>query len=161
MGLITGITLGLAAAGTAISAIGQIKAGNEAKRIGEFNAAASEARAVDALARGKEEEDRFRAGVRGLIGSQRSAFAAQGVVVSEGSAVDVQADTAYLGELDSLTVRNNAAREAWGYRVEAEEYRRGGEQAKRASRFGAASSILSTGSSLLVARYGFGGKGAR
>ena len=33
--------------------------------------------------------------------------------------MDVQRDTMALGELDALTIRNNAAREAWGYQTQA------------------------------------------
>lgn len=153
----TAILLGLAAAGTATSAVGQVKAGNAAKATGDYNAAVAETQAKDAISRGRYDEQRFRQGVKVLIGSQRAGFAGQGVDVGVGSAVDVQADAAYLGELDALEIRNNAAREAWGYKVEAENYRRGGAQQQTASRFGAAGTVLGSGASLLQQRYGFGG----
>ncbi len=154
------IGFGLWGVGTAISAIGQIKAGNAAKAIGEFNARVAEAQAADALVRGKEDEERFRQGVRVLLGSQRAAFAGQNVDVGSGSAVDVAADTAFLAELDALTIRNNAAREAWGFRVQAENARLGGSAAQMASRFGAASTIIGNTATLVGARYGFGSSSA-
>ena len=171
---LTLLGLGLAAAGTATSVYGQHKAGKAAKEAGEsqaqreeYNAAVADLQAEDALVRGAEEESRFRTSVRGLIGKQRAGFAGQGVEVGSGSAADVQADAAFLGELDARQIRANAQREAWGYRVEAADRRmgadvarRGGQAAQTAARWGAAGTVLG-GSSLLLDRYRWGkGKAA-
>lgn len=153
-----GLFIGIAAVGTAASVVGQVKSGNAAKRIGDYNAAVADAQAADALVRGQQDEEKFRQGVKTLIGSQRAGFAGQGVDVGVGSAVDVQADAAFLGELDALTIRTNAAREAWGYTVQAQDARLGGQQAQSASRYGAASTVLSGTTSLLATRYGWGKK---
>jgi len=183
MGLMTGIALALAAASTATTVIGQVKAGNAAKRAGEaqreasesqaeladYNAAVADLQAKDAIARGAEEEARFRTQVKGAIGAQRAGLAASNVDVGFGSAVDVQADAAFLGELDALTIRTNAAREAWGYEVQAEDLRKRGEiarkegvyfeaagrEAQSASRWGAASTVAGSAGSLLMQKYGF------
>lgn len=193
----TAIGLALAASGAATSAVGSVKAGRAAKDAGkaqqaqyEANAAVAESQAAqlddnahtadlqaaDAVKRGAEEESRFRTSVRGLIGSQRAGFAGQGVAVGSGSAADVQRDSAYLGELDALTIRHNAAREAFGYTAQAEDLRKGagiqrkaaaaarvggtyaaaaGKAAQTQARIGAATSILGTGSSLILDRYGW------
>lgn len=183
MGAFTTLAIlgGVAAVG---KAYGSIKAGDAAARAGvaeresaesaaglfDYNAAVADLQASDAIARGAEEENRFRAGVRGIVGAQRAGFAAGNVDVGFGSALDVQADAAYLGELDALTIRTNAAREAWGYKVEAEDLRRRGQitrkEGKNAelagreqrlqSRIGAASTILGTAGSLVGQKYGFG-----
>lgn len=152
----TAIILGVLGAKTVADVVGQTKAGNAAKSTGDYNAAVAELQAKDAISRGKYDEERFRQGVKLLIGSQRAGFAAQGVDVGVGTAVDVQADAAFLGELDAQQIKRNAAREAWGYEVEAENYRRGGQAAQTASRFGVAGTVLGTGASLLEARYGWG-----
>jgi len=89
----------------------------------EQNASVAEAQAADAIARGAQDTYQHRAGVRRLIGAQRAAIGASGVDLGTGSALDVQMDAARLGELDELTIRNNAAREAWGFKVEAANYR--------------------------------------
>lgn len=182
MGLMTGLALGLMAAGSALQAKGQIDAGNAAKRAGEkgqeasessaqlmdFNADVADLQARDALERGAEDESRFRTQVRGAIGAQRAGFAAANIDVGFGSAVDVQADAAMLGELDALTIRTNAAREAWGYKVQATDLRKRGEITRKeglnlaesgrlgqtASRWGAGASLLGTAGSLLAAKYG-------
>ncbi|HMJ04575.1 MAG TPA: hypothetical protein VK506_16655 [Conexibacter sp.] len=160
-----------------------MKAGNAAKKAGEqqrqasesqaeladFNAQVADLQASDAIARGAQEESKFRQGVRGIIGSQRAGQAAGNIDVGFGSAVDVQADAAFLGEQDALTIRTNAAREAWGFKVEAADSRRRGEIARKegvylekagratqaASRWGAAGTLVGGGASLLQQRYGF------
>jgi hypothetical protein len=207
----TALALGLSALGTTMNVVGQVKAGRAAKKAGaaadeasraaglhaqeaaesqagiyDYNAQVATLQATDAISRGAEEESRFRAGVRGMIGSQRAGIAASNVDVGFGSAVDVQADAAFLGELDALTVRTNAKREAWGYQVQAEDlrrhaqiarkegayaaatgavegaaYREAGNAASNASKWNAASTIVVGGTSLLAQRYGFGGGGGR
>jgi hypothetical protein len=104
----------LSFAGMGFSAAGQVRAGNAAGELADYNAAVLDQRAIDARARGQEDESRFRSRIRQLIGSQRAGYAGQNVDVGTGSAADVQADTAYLGELDALQLRANAVREAWG-----------------------------------------------
>jgi len=129
-------TLIMTLASMAMSAYGQISQGRAAKKVAqsqaaaaegtakqqEFNAGVADAQAVDAVDRGEEDAARLREQVRGLVGAQRSGFAGQGVVVDTGSAADVQADTKTLGEADVRTIRHNAQRQAWGFRVEAEEH---------------------------------------
>jgi hypothetical protein len=179
----------LAGIGAGTQAVGSIKAGNAAKKAGqeqraaseseaqlqEYNAAVADLQAKDAVTRGQEEENRFRQGVKAMVSQQRTGFAAGNIDVNFGSAVDVQADATLLGERDALTIRTNAAREAWGFQVQGEDLRKraqiarkegvyleaAGKQQQTASRFQAAGGVLSTGSSLLYSRYGFNGGGTR
>jgi hypothetical protein len=178
------IGLALAGAGAATQAVGQYKAGQAAKKAGEaqrdaseseaqladYNAQVADLQAADATARGAEDEQKFRTSVRGMIGSQRASQAAGNIDVSGGSAADVQADAAYLGELDALTIRTNAAREAWGYQVQGEDLRKradiarkegvylekAGQQQATTATIGAVGTLATTGGSLLMSRYGFG-----
>lgn len=53
-----------------------------------------------------------------LAAQQNTAYANSGVDQSVGTAASVQAGTETLSELDAQVVRNNAAREAWGYQVQ-------------------------------------------
>lgn len=53
------------------------------------------------------------------IGQERATAAANGGDVGFGSLADIQADTAGLGAMDQLTIKNNAWLTAWGYRVQA------------------------------------------
>ncbi len=110
---------------TAVQYIGQRRQASAAEQQGNYeakilndNAGVADAQAADAIARGSIEEGRQRLATKQNIGSSRAALASGGVDVGSGSALDVQASEASLGELDALTIRNNAAREAWGYNVE-------------------------------------------
>lgn len=185
------ITTTLAIAGLALSGASAVKqwrsggklaeAGRQQREVAEsaaelqdWNASIADLQAADALARGREEENRFRQGVRLLIGSQRAGIAGGNIDVGFGSALDVQADAAFLGELDALTIRTNAAREAWGFKVEAEDTRRRaeitreegvmleeqGKAQRSAARWGAASTVLGAGLGFLETRYGKVGTGA-
>lgn len=122
----------------------------------EYNARVSEVQADDAIARGREEEQRHRKAVRGLIGSQRAALAASGVDVNAGNAVDIQADSAEMGELDALTIRTNAAREAWGFKVGAAVERQRGANARAEGNAQALGTIVSAAGSYANNRWGFG-----
>jgi hypothetical protein len=86
------------------------------------NAKAAEQQAVDALQRGDMASQQVRRKYDQLGGTQRAAMAARGLDIGEGSALSILEDTAYFGELDQRTVRANAAREAWGYRVQGSNF---------------------------------------
>lgn len=151
------ITIASIVGGTIIDAVAAKKAGTAAKELAEFNAEIAERQAADALILGREEENRFRAGVRGLIGRQKAGFAGQNIDLGVGTPVDVVADSAFIGELDVITIKTNAARAAWGYTVQAENFRRGGNAATTSANFSVASSILGGATSLLALRLGMGG----
>ena len=183
MGLMTTMLI-LGGASLAMQAAGQWKAGGAEKKAGEaaqraaekqadlseYNAAVAELQAKDALTRGDLEAGRFRARTRALVGEQRVGIAAGNIDVGYGSAVDVQADATFLGELDALTVRTNAAREAWGYRVEATDLEMqadiqraeganmaaAGRQRQSAARWQSIGTVVGGTTSLLERKYGFG-----
>lgn len=82
--------------------------------------------ADDAIARGQQAEEDHRRKVRQVLGAQKASLAGTGVALEdETSASNVLQDTAQFGELDSLQIRANAAREAYGYRAQAGNF--GGE----------------------------------
>lgn len=85
----------------------------------EMNAKIAEFQAEDAIRRGDEEANKLLTNVQKLIGSQRTATAAQGIEVDSGSALDIQLDTAALGAVDAQTIKTNAYQEAFGFKAEA------------------------------------------
>lgn len=107
----------------AVSAHQQTEAANKAAeynaRINERNADIAEMQAVSAEERGVEEERLHRLRVSGLKGKQRVSAAASGVVVDAGSPLAILQDTEIFGEQDAMTIRANAAREAYGFRTQA------------------------------------------
>ena len=56
------------------------------------------------------------------VGSQQAALAANGVDVSEGTALDIIEDTAAMGELDALTTRYNYETQALAYEQQRDNY---------------------------------------
>jgi len=117
--------------------------GKAQKRIAETNRRLAEMRAEDALKRGHEAEAVSRGRTKKLIGSQRAALAAQGIRVDYGSAQDIQQEAADIGELDALSIRTNALREAFGAKSE-------GLSASMQGRFAEMESQGRVGSSLLT-----------
>jgi hypothetical protein len=132
--------------------VGGIAGADAASRQGEYqkqiydtNARFSKIQSDDALRRGEEMAGRVRANARKVQGSQRAALAAQGIDVNSGSAIDLQDETYTMGEKDAMTVSNNAWREAWGYRVEANNATMRGELAKASADNEARNTLLTGG----------------
>lgn len=123
----------LMAVGALSSAFSSWMQARSQKHIARANARIGEMQARDAMKRGHEAEAATRQKSRKLIGSQRAALAAQGIRTDFGSALDVQQEAADIGELDALTLKNNALREAFGYRSEALNATMQGALASRAS----------------------------
>lgn len=120
----------LALGGQAAGAIGQTysaynKSKGEAQGyeyqsiVARNNAQLAEWQAQDALTRGVEAEGNVRLRTAQLKGTQESVIAARNVALNEGSALNILADTGFMGERDALTVRANAEREAWALREQA------------------------------------------
>lgn len=128
--LATILTLG----STLLGAVGSIQQGQAAaasakynNQVAQMNATISERRAKDAIERGATEEQKKRQQVQRILGEQQTAMAANGVDLTFGSPLDTMVDTAVLGELDALTIRTNAYREEYDYRVQAANQRAGGQ----------------------------------
>lgn len=129
----------LVAAG--VSAFGQAQQGREAEKTALINARVGELQAEDALRRGGVEEERYRRYVAQIAGGQKAEIGARNVKRS-GTALDLLSDTAMIGEEDALTIRNEAAREAWGYRFGADESRRYGRAARQQASLAAGGTLL-------------------
>lgn len=93
-------------------------AGYQAK-VADNNAQVARWQAADAEARGNTAAANVRRKYAALAGTQRASLAARGVDISDGSANAMLQDTAFFGAVDESTTRANAAREAWGYQVQA------------------------------------------
>lgn len=86
------------------------------------NAQLAEWQAQDALERGKVTQGNVRMRGAQLRGTQEATFAARGIALNEGSALNILADTAYMTEVDARTAVDNSAREAWALRNQAKGY---------------------------------------
>ena len=107
-----------AAAGARAQASAASAADNYQAQVARNNAIISERNAQAAEEAGRTLEQNQRQKTAQIISSTRAAQAANGLDTTSGTPADVQADEAKLGELDALTIKNNAARQAYGYRVE-------------------------------------------
>lgn len=139
--VITGALL----AGTAMNAYGQYQAGQFNADMAERQAEIQQMAADDALERGEEAADRQRDQTQDLIGSQRAALGASGVQMDTGSALRLQADSAYLGELDALTIEENARREAMGLSRGAQDRQLEAKFSRNRGTFGAGATLLTGG----------------
>lgn len=101
--------------------------------------------ADQAIKRGDKEAQAVRQKTKQLIGSQRAALAAQGIEVNADTSADIQADTASLGALDALTVKNNAWLESWGYKVQANDYAGQAVMTRMAGKYNAKQTLLTGG----------------
>lgn len=122
--------------------------------LADFSASALDANSIiarmqaqRALEVGRVNETKSRIATRQMIGTQRANMAAQGIDVNKAgdSSVDVQADTAGLGEIDALTIRNNAALTAWGFNVQANDLTRQAGMKRAAGRVTSRGTLLTTG----------------
>lgn len=119
---------GVAAAGFSI--LGGLLKGMAAYQSGQFNAGVSrqnarlaDASATDAILRGQFAAVSSRLQAGRLAGQQKTALASSGVQVNSGSALDLLNDTSMMSDFDAKMVANRAAREAWGYKTQADQFR--------------------------------------
>ncbi|UEH06668.1 hypothetical protein [Pseudomonas sp. HN8-3] len=108
-------------AGSMMQAQGQKQNAQFQSGMMEQNAAFKNQTANETINAGNTSADWQRVRTGQAVGTQRSVQAANGIDVNSGSSAQLQDDTAMLGELDALTIQNNAAREAYGYRVHAKQ----------------------------------------
>ncbi len=86
--------------------------------ISRQNAQIAQQQSDIALQNGQTAEQNARLRTAQTFGGQRAALAANGVDLGEGNANEVLTTTAFMGERDALTIRDNAARQAWAYQVQ-------------------------------------------
>lgn len=129
-------------AATAVSAYGQYQQSRYQGDLANYNADVAENSAKDAVNQGNAQAAQQRERARQLSGTQAATMAANGVDLGSGTAADVFADTAGMGELDALTTVNNAQRQAYGLQSQASGQR---AQASATKTFG----NMQTGATLL------------
>lgn len=113
-------------------------------QVSRTNAGLAELQASDALLRGQLNEQTIRLRTAQVGGTQRASLAARGIDLGEGSALNILTDTNFMGERDALLARDNANKEAWGFRTQAANYRsnadlmdwRAGQESPESAAFG-------------------------
>ena len=119
--------MGIGAVGSAFGAYYSAKTAKNNLRfqaqMAEINARTAELGAKGQLLRGEREVQASKLKTSQLKGSQRASMAANGIDLGEGTAGQVLTTTDVMGEIDANTIAANAISSAWGYRMQAENYR--------------------------------------
>lgn len=133
-----------AVAGTAVSAVGQAKAGSAAESAANYNAQTNVLNAQNTLESGRmvEAEQRYQDSL--VLAQGRANVGASGVTL-EGSPMDVLAERAKQAEINALDIRRTARLDAQAQLRGAQSDILAGQQAKTASTFGVASTLLTGG----------------
>lgn len=87
--------------------------------VADVNARIAELGAQSALYQGQQQVGALTLKAGQLKSSQRTAMAANGIDLGSGNAVEIQASTDIMKEIDANTLTANAVRSAFGYRTQA------------------------------------------
>lgn len=146
----------LVVASTALSAIGagysglaQIEQHKYQAGVARNNATAARNQAADAEERGKQDELKKWREVSYAKNAQLASFAASGLDTTFGSPLDVVTDTAVFGGQDAWQIRENAAREATGFMISAQNYDQEALAQKRAGRQAGVSALFDVSSTVI------------
>lgn len=102
--------------GTGFSAISAYQQGQDQKALARNNAILANEQSEEALKTGVINQNNYRRQLNQFLGRQRATIAANNVQ-DLGSPLALQEDTAAMGEADIANIRNQAALDAWGYKV--------------------------------------------
>lgn len=169
----TGVETVLAVAAVASAVVGgasaiaagnsQAAAANYQAQVAANNEITAQQNASYALKAGAAKEEASRLQTAAITARQKAIQGASGLDIESGSPIDVRSGTSTIGELDALTIRNNAAREAYGYQTQGSNFAAQGELDKAAASndsttgyLQGTSSILGSASSI-AQKFGTGG----
>ncbi len=136
------IEAGVSITGGIVQGIAHYKEGQFSAQVQEANAQSAEQAAGDAQLRGLAEQANFKLKAGQLAARQRMALIGANVDLTSGTAVDIAAETQAMTQRDAEVIGNNAAREAWGFKSQALNYRAQGELDKLRGKYAMAGSLL-------------------
>jgi hypothetical protein len=154
--LAIGLTMAVGAGASAASAQQAAKAQKTSllydSQVASNNAQLAEWNAQDALYQGGVQEQAIRMQATAVKASQRTAMAANGVDLTEGTPQNILTSTDYLAAVDVNTARDNALKAAWGYRTQGAGYKDAAYNAR------ASSDSISPGRSAVLSLLGSSGQ---
>lgn len=121
-------TLGMAASGggSLISAFGALSGGQSQSQMYGYQAGMAQLKQkIDlqnrdyAYATGETEAQRYGMQARSRMGAIRAGIGASGIDIGSGSKADIQTSQQTVTDIDMAQIRNNAARRAYGFEIEA------------------------------------------
>lgn len=156
---IMAVGIGLQVAGQFKGAQSEGQAAEYQSGVSEYNAKAAEWDAKQVTNEGVQAEAQHRQQVKQFAGSQIATMGGSGTEVNTGTNLQIQEDTARMGEVDALTIRQNYWRKASSlrqqaklYRYESDYYKKSAENIKKWGWLGAGSTLLTQGGSM-ASRY--------
>ena len=142
-------SMGLSAIGSLVTGLSQSRAqraqGDYQSTLANLNSEIAGIKAKQTLETGDITASRTNLKYRGEIGSEVAAQGASGVQVGSGSAALVRGGIDLADKIDELTIKNNAARQAWGYQMQASEDTFAGKFAQLTAKAGSEQSLLTGG----------------
>jgi hypothetical protein len=131
-------------AGAGMQAYSQAQYGRQAQDLGNLRAGVAGAQATSATQQGSEQEVLERQRLAQVTGAQEAQVGSSGIATS-GSALKVMESTRLLASQDIMRTRMNAARTAWGFRVDQASDRYIGDSQKTSADQSAFATILGGG----------------
>ena len=128
-----GVQIGSQLVGNLFQANEEAKQADQMAAQARRNAVLSEYAARDAEQRGAVEAGQILSKGTQVIAEGRVATEASGIELDSPVAQNVATTTRAYSTLDALTAKSNAAREAWGYRMEGQQYKAQDKPAKKKS----------------------------
>ena len=152
---VTALSAGVQAAGAIKQGQAQKAAADYQAQIATMNSQIAQQNANNATQVGEQQQINQQMKTRATVGGILAAQGANNLDVNSGSQLDVKTSAQEMGQLDALTIRNNASRQAWNYEVQgatdtaqAGLYNSEGSSDQLAGFLNAGSSLLSGASSV-------------
>lgn len=143
-------------AGAGIGALGAIQSSRAQAASAKYNAAVAANNAVIAKQNatwaaqaGEAQAGMSQMKTRAAVGSITANQAASGVDLTTGSSLDVRSSARELGELDAISIRSNAAREAYGFETNASSFTAQSQLDRFEARSASTSGYINAGSTIL------------
>lgn len=130
---------------TGVSVLGQLHEGQARKQAADAQALENDIAAAQEREAAKQEASRIRAAGDRQAGAARAALAGSGIVVDQGSAVNINEDIYRGAESDAFNTLLTGERRAGAYNRQASMERAKGENAVTASILGSATSMATAG----------------
>lgn len=130
------------AVGTAVSTVSAIKQGQAAGAAADAQASMQKQAASDARAQADAESNRARQAGKKHVSGMRAAYAASGVSLEGGSALDVLEESAAGAELDAISIKHQGYRNADNLDYEAGMSRSRAGSAREGGMWSGASNLL-------------------
>jgi len=137
---------------SAVSAKAQVDQAHYTRDVADYNAAVDRNQATSVRNDSRIQENEERTKAFQLISRQRAVLAARGANIDFGTALQIQEDTAMIGEVNTLRIRENNEEQASALEAKADLTERTGEFALTQGKLGATATMLqAVGSAMSMA----------